>query len=413
MKTDVVIVGGGPGGAATAIHLARKGIQSIIVEKEPPPRYHIGESMTGECGQRVRELGLGDYMMEAGHPKKYGVRVYAADSKNSFWVPVMERDEHKELKEGQTWQVRRDVFDEVIFKKAQSLGADVVYGIASDVIREGGGVRGIRVKTDDGNVQDISSRAVVDASGLSSFLHGAGVLPEKDRGLYDSQLAVFSQIKNPVFDDGRDRGNTLILYKAKNYWAWFIPLNDEIVSVGVVTPIEYFKSRKESMDVFFRREVHELHPELKARIPKIDLTEEVRGCSNYSYEIERYVGDGFLCIGDSHRFIDPVFSFGLHFAIHEAEKAAEAIATHFESGEPMSDSTFDEYQAVSERGMNAIQEVINAFWNNPIGFAYCVHHKHTEDLIDLFAGRVYSEVPSEGLLAIKKINEHYFANSAA
>lgn len=48
-KTDVVIIGGGPGGTTAAMYLAREGIQSIIVEKDLFPRYHIGESMTGEC----------------------------------------------------------------------------------------------------------------------------------------------------------------------------------------------------------------------------------------------------------------------------------------------------------------------------------------------------------------------------
>ena len=64
VSTNVVIVGGGPGGSATAIYLARKGIKSVIIEKQVMPRYHIGESMTGECGQRVRDLGLGGLFAE-------------------------------------------------------------------------------------------------------------------------------------------------------------------------------------------------------------------------------------------------------------------------------------------------------------------------------------------------------------
>ena len=48
MKTDVVIVGGGPAGAACSMFLKQRGIDSVIVERAPVPRYHIGESMTGE-----------------------------------------------------------------------------------------------------------------------------------------------------------------------------------------------------------------------------------------------------------------------------------------------------------------------------------------------------------------------------
>ena len=58
MKTTVAIIGGGPGGASAAMFLAKHGIKSVIIEKDSFPRYHVGESMTGECGGLMRKLGL-------------------------------------------------------------------------------------------------------------------------------------------------------------------------------------------------------------------------------------------------------------------------------------------------------------------------------------------------------------------
>ena len=40
-----------------------------------------------------------------------------------------------------------------------------------------------------------------------------------------------------------------------------------------------------------------------------------------------------------------------------------------------------------------------------LAFAFAAHHKHKDDFIDLFAGRIYAEKPSKGLLALRKINE--------
>ena len=60
MKTDVLIIGGGPGGAMSAMFLLREGTKPIILEQEEFPRFHIGESMTGEAGQVLRRLGLED-----------------------------------------------------------------------------------------------------------------------------------------------------------------------------------------------------------------------------------------------------------------------------------------------------------------------------------------------------------------
>ncbi len=75
-SAEVVIVGGGPAGAAVALQLLDRGVVPVIVERELFPRFHIGESMTGECGALVRGLGFEERMKAAGHPVKHGVTVF-------------------------------------------------------------------------------------------------------------------------------------------------------------------------------------------------------------------------------------------------------------------------------------------------------------------------------------------------
>ena len=58
-KRPVIILGGGPAGAATAMYLLRKGITPVIIERDEHPRYHVGESLTGASQIALRELGLG------------------------------------------------------------------------------------------------------------------------------------------------------------------------------------------------------------------------------------------------------------------------------------------------------------------------------------------------------------------
>src|SRR2546430_15823937 len=110
IKTDVLIIGGGPGGATAAMFLLKEGIKPIIVEQEEFPRFHIGESMTGEAGQVLRRLGLENKMLERRYPVKHGVKVYGAEAVNAWFIPVSARTPEWELTPGTTWQVRRSDF---------------------------------------------------------------------------------------------------------------------------------------------------------------------------------------------------------------------------------------------------------------------------------------------------------------
>jgi len=212
-------------------------------------------------------------------------------------------------------------------------------------------------------------------------------------------------VPNAIRDEGKYSGDTLIFYRQKHHWAWFIPLDDEVTSVGVVVPTDYFQSKNESRHDFLVRELHELNSELKNRIPEIKFTEPVRAISNFSYHCHEFTGKGYLCVGDSHRFIDPIFSFGLFFAMKEAQLASDAIAEYMDGKKRDQANPFAEYQAYCTLGMDAIQDVIDAFWDHPYAFAVFVHQRYREDMIDLFAGRCYQDPPSPGLRTLRALNE--------
>src|SRR5262249_49106733 len=143
MKTDVLIIGGGPGGAAMAMFLVREGIKPVILEQEEFPRYHIGESLTGEGGQVLRRLGFEGEMTKREHPVKHGVRVFGTSGVNSWYVPVSARDKEWNLSFSTTWQVRRSDFDTMMLKEAETRGAGDMQGTAAKaLLAEGRSVRG-------------------------------------------------------------------------------------------------------------------------------------------------------------------------------------------------------------------------------------------------------------------------------
>jgi flavin-dependent dehydrogenase len=405
MKTEVAIVGGGPAGATSAIFLLRQGIRPVIIEKETFPRYHIGESMTGECGAIVRELGLETEMLRRRYPLKHGVKVFG---RSAWFVPVMARSADGSLQGQVTWQVRRSDFDQMLLETALAQGAILVPGQAmTPLVEDDGAVRGVRVRAADGGILDIESTMLLDCSGQATFLANAGIAGPKYLGAYDRQMAVFSQISGGLCDDGSTRdqqpGNTLIFYRQKYHWAWWIPLDDETVSVGVVAPAAYFQDKRESKADYLSRELHELHPELKWRLPEIKFTEKVRAIANYSFQVKRFAGKGYLCIGDAHRFVDPIFSFGLFVTMKEAQLAASAVKAYLAGQDRDAADPFADYRRYCERAIDILEDTIDTFWEHPLTFARLVHMDHTAEMIDIFANRVHENQPSPVVLRMRRL----------
>src|SRR5947199_5570840 len=249
MKTDVLIIGGGPGGSAMAMFLVRQGIKPVILEQEEFPRYHIGESLTGEAGQVLRRLGFEDEMVKREHPVKHGVRVFGTNVQNSWYVPVSARDKEWNLSFSTTWQVRRSDFDTMMLKEAEKRGATIIRGTATKpLLADDGAVRGVTVRWPDGKSEDIESEVLLDCSGMATFLANQRVTGPKYVGSYDKQIAFFAHVTGAIRSDGTTgeeaKDNTLIFYEKKYHWAWFIPVDEDVVSLGLVLPRATFLETK-------------------------------------------------------------------------------------------------------------------------------------------------------------------------
>jgi len=419
MKTQVVIVGGGPAGTGLAISLRKHGIESIILEKESFPRLHVGESMTAECGASVRALGLEAEMAKHRFPVKWGTMVYGTGGHNGFFIPVMGRDENNNMIKQPAWQVRRADFDKMLLDQCVNQGIKAIRATATDVLKNGQGIPcGVTYKTPEGEMLEIHADFVADASGQHTFLSTKGVAGKRQLGRYAKQLAIFSHFKGVKRPKPGEEGemmtdDTIIFYQQRNHWAWLIPINDELVSIGVVSPTEYFRSQGESMKDFLLREMQSLNPQLAKRVGDAVMVEDAHSVANYSYQIKDFGGPGFLCVGDAHRFMDPIFSFGLHFTLVECRKAADVIADYLGGKTNGHAKPFEEHAKFCELGMDNIQVLLDTFWSYPFAFSlYSKDPKYRDGFIDLFAGRCYVTDPPACIPALRKLQVEVLADDA-
>jgi len=98
--------------------------------------------------------------------------------------------------------------------------------------------------------------------------------------------------------------NTFIFYGERFHWAWFIPLSHDSVSIGVVVPSEQYK-KYGGAEELLAWGLDALNPELTRRVQRAIKIEPVRFIANYSYRVEPFAGERWLCVGDAHRFTDP------------------------------------------------------------------------------------------------------------
>ncbi|MEO8440018.1 MAG: NAD(P)/FAD-dependent oxidoreductase [Spartobacteria bacterium] len=391
----MIILGGGPAGAATAMYLLRHGITPVVVERDEHPRYHVGESLTGPTALALKDLGLGPAIEAQHYPIKEGVKFYGADGKNSFWVPLVRRNEKFEQVPNITWNVKRSSFDKILFDGAMERGATCIRATALAPIHEGDAVVGLTIRTPQGATEKLYCEVLIDASGIATFLANHRVTGKKLPGSSDKQISLFTQFANTIRDNGKDRseqpGNTLLYYQAKHYWSWFIPVSEELTSVGIVVKTDYFKKARLSKEDFMLRECRQMTPALTERLPDLTPQEAIHAIPNFSYRVMNYTGKGFLCIGDAHRFIDPIFAYGVFFGIQEGEFAASAVAKHLSGETEGNGNPFADFERLCDEGNDVVEDVIGVLWEYPLAFQRIMTWRDRAAGLDLLSGRIYGE----------------------
>jgi halogenation protein CepH len=364
-ETDVVVVGGGPGGSTLATLVAMRGHRVILLEKEKFPRFQIGESLLPSTVHGVCRLtGVADKLAKAGFTKKRGgTQRWGANPEP--WTFAFSVSPKMAGETSYAYQVERSKFDQILLDNARRKGVDVRERHAvTDVIEGGDRITGVSYTDPDGNPGTIHAKYVVDASGNRSRIYQRTGATRQYSEFFRS-LALFGYFEGGKRLPEPNSGNILSC-AFDSGWFWYIPLKPTLTSVGAVV------RREDAAKI--QGDPEKALMALIAECPMISdylrdakrITEgqygELRVRKDYSYANTKFWRPGMVLIGDAACFVDPIFSSGVHLATYSALLAARSINSVI-AGTVDEKAAFSEFEQRYRREFGVYYEFLVAFYD--------------------------------------------------
>ena len=387
---DVIVMGGGPAGSSVAGILAREGRRVILFEKAIFPRHHIGESLMTDTYWTFQRLGVLEKLRESPFVRKYSVQFANSAGKESRPFFFFEAVHHESAV---TWQVTRAQFDHLLINHAADQGVNVNQGVlVKQVLFEGDRAVGVEVEMQDGTREKFYAKVVVDATGQAAMLSNKFRWRVRDPKL--KKAVLYSYFKNAHREPDLNGGATLVLRTepGSGGWFWYIPLENDITSVGIVADPDYLlKGRGQDLAKILIEEIEKCES-VRRRVEGSERADKIYSILDYSYRSKQNAGNGFILIGDAYGFLDPIYSSGVLLALKMAELAADAIHDAF-NHDDFSAARLGQYQAKLDRGIESMRKLVYAFYNDGFSFSGFLRKYPDErvHIINLLIGDVFRE----------------------
>lgn len=320
-EADVIVVGAGPGGSATAAFCAMRGLSVLLLEKSQFPREKVcGDGLTPRAVRMLTRLGI-DSTETAGWARNKGLRVYGGRTE-PFELPWPELADFPDY----GLVCPRSRFDDVLAGHAMKLGVTLHTGVnVTEPITADDRIVGVR----DNQGREFRAPIVVAADGNSTRLAVAmGRQRDEARPM---GVAVRTNFESPraqgewmeswleLWDGRPGESNQLPGY------GWAFPMADGTVNVGL--------GMLNSSSAFGHTDYRALMRTWLATTPpewqfdEAHQRGEIRGAAlPMAFNRKPAYADGLLLVGDSGGMVNPFNGEGISYAMEAGELAADAIS---------------------------------------------------------------------------------------
>ncbi|MSX40817.1 MAG: geranylgeranyl reductase family protein [Actinobacteria bacterium] len=322
---DVIVVGAGPGGSATAAHLARAGIKTLLLEKTEFPREKVcGDGLTPRAVKELLALDID--LTTRGWIKNKGLRIIGGGHRLELpWPELSVFPDYGLVR------TRADL-DQILAQKAAALGADLHESTSvTGPVMEQDRIVGVTTKNAAGEERTYRAPIVVAADGNSSRLSLAmGLTKRDDRPL---GVAVRTYFRSPRHEDDWLE-SWLELWDQDRLlpgYGWVFGVGDGTSNVGL--------GILNSSPAFANVDYRALLMRWAASMPKEwgyvpeEMVGPIRGAAlPMGFNRTPHFHRGMLLVGDAGGMVNPFNGEGIAYAMESGRIAAEIIAEAVATG---------------------------------------------------------------------------------
>jgi flavin-dependent dehydrogenase len=365
MTVDALVLGAGPSGCAAATALARAGRSVLLVDRDPEPRFKIGESLLPWNMPLFEELGVLPRIRAAGFQPKYGA-LFTNETTGGTRQVIFREAWNAERPSA--FHVKRKDFDGLLADHARDSGVELRRGLrAEEVLFEGDRAVGVRLSS-PGGPEDVPAKVVLDATGQAALLASRLKLRRPDSNL--RKAALYAHFDGAFRGEGERAGDILLPF-LQDVWYWVIPFSDGSASVGAVFDPKVLetlsgKTHEERLEEILGRSA-----KMREYLASARRITGVSAVADYSFTSERYAGDGWALVGDAATFLDPVFSTGVFLGMSAGIRAAKVVDAALSEKGRVDGADFAEYAKTTCRMVARFRPFVYGYYDPVFTRMFC------------------------------------------
>lgn len=408
LDAEVIVVGGGPAGAATAWSLANDGIDVLVLDRARFPRDKVcAEYLSPQASRIFADMGVLGEIERAGAAHLAGMILRAPNG-------VTFRAEFAGVKgfvayANRGLALRRTVLDEILVRRAQSSGARLEEGArVTEVARDDSGrVSGVTLLDAAGETRKLRSRMVVGADGLRSIVGRRLGLVRARR--WPKRLGLVSHYRGIEGMSGMGE-----MHVDGHGYLGLADVGHGITNVGIVIPVSRAASVAGDRTAFVDQWIAS-RPHLAARFRHAERVTPVRATGPFASVAGKAYAPGAALVGDAADFFDPFTGEGVYAALRGGELLAPFLAEAVRANGSGDLKPLEAYERARRRefgGKWKLERIVGA----AIAFTPLINNaaralSTRKDMADLLVGVAGDFVPAEEVLKPRFLFDLFLAGA--